>query len=1306
MNTFEKKHSFLIFLLILLSHIVIFKTYAQQIEHIGVNEGLSGIQSFSVKQDKKGFIWISTRFGIDRFDGKYVKNYPLSILNNGHIPMRLSHVLLDNDSLLWAYTDRGAIYRYATERDEFICHQDLNIYLRNVHFDSENNIWVGTRSYFGMLRGDSLEVIKTEELKGEEIKSFHPKDEKHFLLVSNKEIYEFNIETKKLKKFIRQELLSKENLIIESIFYDREARQIWIGGIDKGLFLYDIGTGELQLIENNHLLYQPVLTITELDENHLLLGTDGAGVCLLDRQTKKIIRKYNHNEEKQYRIKGESVYDIYKDHDGRIWVSTFSDGVYKFDFSERRFHTIKYEENNENALLYNVVCDILYDTDGNVWFATNHGLNRWEKRTNTWQKLLLSKNVLCLFEDSSGQIWVGTYSSGIYVLDKKGTIIRSYIKQHNRENEIGTNFVYTISEDAQKNIWIGGKKGNISRLDPETNTFMQLPVTQANYILPVKDNEILVAAESGIFQIVYEEEEFIQSRYNRNLRSSFINDIHVESDSVVWLGTYGNGLTRYNIKTRETVSFTTAQGLASDFIYSVLKHGNDLWLSSENGLIRFDLTEHTAVNFSKEDGLSSNKFRSLSRTKGADGNLYFGSYDGVTYFNPDEITKAQSSGKIFLQDLYLFNRVVKAGDKNSPLEDALENASLIKLNYKQHSFSIDFTTIDFTSKENRRYMWMLSGLDPQWIGPTTENRANYTNIRSGKYTFILRSIGDNNMVLDERRLEIEVIPPFWNTSWAYAVFICMGLLAVYGTYYYIKQRIRKKQTEEKVKFFINTAHDIRTPLTLISAPIHQLKEEITSSGKTDYLLDLITSNLEKLNSIFSQLLDFQKSYELKDRLIVKEYEVNRFLQDKVKQWQQAAIKKRITLKLNLPASNLFEWFDIEKMDKILDNLLSNAMKYTPEKGEVIIELINHTRYWQITIRDTGIGISRQDRKKLFRRFYRAGNAVNTMEMGSGLGLLLVKRYVSLHKGYIGVSSMENKGSEFYLQFYHGNGHYQPEEMAGQETGSIVEALEKDETEETEKNENRAIKLLIVEDNADLRNFLQISFESVYTVSVAKNGEEAWSLLPKINPDIVLSDLQMPLMDGFELSKRIKNTFETSHIPVILLTVVNDKESIEAGFRLGVDDYIEKPFEVKYLQVKINNIIQNRKILRAKFLGIDKTVIPEQSENDFNKKFITQATAIIEKNIENPEFSIADFSKEMGLSRSLLYTKFRSVTGYTPNDFIKIIRMKKAIEYFREKKYSINEVAFMVGFEDAAYFSNCFKKTYGESPRQFIEKNIS
>lgn len=1279
---------------------------AQHIRHLGLEDGLNGRQAFNIVQDKEGFLWIATRFGVDRFNGESIKNYAMDILYNGSIPIRSIHVVLDRDSSLWAYTDRGTIYQYNELRDEFIAPFDFGKYLKTIHFDSENRLYAVTPRDIGRLQGDTLCVLKRAASREEDFVSLTDYDQTSLLLLTTKNIYRFNKESGEIIPILNREKEEVGRLTFETCFYDSLSQKIWVGSDGGRLLLYDLPSATLTGIDAPELQQHLIRSIAPLNDTYLLVGTEGVGACLLNTQTLSIEKTYNRRSSYKSRINDDVVYDVYRDRYGSMWLSCYSEGVSVLNFTGRGFQTISHEEGNPNSLSRNTVCAILEDSEGNFWFGTHHELCRWDRKKERWTRLFESKNIITLYEDSRGYIWVGTFSTGVYVIDKQGNILHNYIRHPDRENSINSGFIYTIAEDSKGDIWFGGRRGDTSKLNLETGVFTSIPVTLVNHIVQKDSLHMLISTELGVSQVSLDGKEVAPCAFSKNLKSKYVSDMYIESDSIVWLATYGDGLNRCCFDSGRITGFTRKDGLPSDIIHAFEPDdAGNLWFSSENGIGRFNLQTHEVMNFSKADGVLGERFRQMSKTKSRDGKLYFGSHNGVTYFDPREIHKEKSDGVLFLESFGLFNQVVKPGDKNSPLKDVLNHTEEIVLSYKQHSFFINFLAIDHSLGQNCRYMWKLDNMDQNWSAPTTERVANYTNLSPNSYYFRVRYLDESNRILDERMVKIVVTPPFWQTGWARFIFVWLFLLIAYLVYRYTKQRLLKKQSEEKIRFFINTAHDIRTPLTLINGPIYELKEQIGHSKKSDYLLGLVIDNLNKLNKMFSQLLDFQKAYESQDQLLVRKRDVNRYLEKKLLYWKSSAAKKEITFNLNLPDEKITEWFDIEKIDKILDNLVSNAIKYTPEQGHVEVKLTADASHWKITVVDDGIGISKQEQNNLFQRFYRSSNAVNSQVSGSGLGLLLVKKYVTLHKGSVGYSSAKNQGSEFYVQFRRGCSSYQNTILLDDNDIPILDEEVEQEVIDTGK---LRIKLLIVEDNADLRRYLHLSFSPYYKVYTAENGAEAWRNIQRINPDIVISDFQMPEMDGFELCEKIKNTFETSHIPVVLLTVVSDKLHVVKGFNLGLDDYIEKPFDVKYLKLKIDNIIQNRKLLRHKFLGINKEealIATQATDNALNAEFIRRATAIIEANLTNAQFSISDLSKEMGLSRTLLFTKFNSITGYTPNDFIKTIKMNKAIVYFKEKKHTINEVALLVGFEEPAYFSTCFKKVYGKSPKQFIEENI-
>lgn len=1281
-------------------------SYSQQVRHLGFAEGLNGRQALNFAQDKEGFIWISTKFGVDRYDGKNVKNYSFDILNNVKNPMREVHILFDNDSVLWAFTDNGGIIRYNDKNDKFVPQYNLKFYLKTIFFDHQNILWVGTYNSFGFIKNKHLTIISNPALKYKMVRKILPYNEDVLIIVTTNSVYFFNKKTKKLTPFFKKSgIMENELFQIESAYFDATDKKLWMGTSNSGVVRYDLISKSFQYNVLNSTTSNPIISIYPIDKRHLVFGSDGMGAILLEKYKLAVEKVYMQEENSDYGLAGNEIYDIFKDKVGRIWLSTYSDGVNIIESRNEGFMTLRHEKNNPNSLLNNVVRCIMIDKDQNVWYGSKNGITVWNKSNKSWKHILLAKNVLTILEDSNSDIWVGTYSSGVFVIDKNGRVLKHYYKLPDQTNTIGTNFVYSIFEDSQRNIWIGGIKGPLSKFDRQTNTFQHIQIHQINNIIQKNKSELLISTTDNLYNLRLSDNSFKSWKYADKLISLCIFDMYLESDSVIWLCTYGGGLSKCNLTNGHIQQFTVENGLASNIVYSILKDKNDnLWISTENGLSKINVKNDSIINFSTGDGISSNAFRPVSRAISKSGELYFGSYSGATYFNPNDIVPIPSNSKLVLTDFSLFNRITHPDDKNSPLKDKINNTKILDLSNKNHSFSLSFTTIDFAPNAKRRYMWKLEGLDKDWIGPSSETVVNYTNLTPKTYIFKLKAIGDNNMVLDQRELEVVIHPPFWNTIFAKLLGLILIILISYWAYNYISNYYEKKRTTEKIKFFINTTHDLRTPLTLISSPLYELKEKLVLDNWNKYLLDLVTDNLEKMNKMVSQLLDFQKTYELQEQLIVTKNNINNLIADKKTLWLSVAERKKINLKVELPENPLYEWYDKEKMGKVLDNLISNAIKYTRNEGTIIIKLTYNTKFWTINIIDNGIGIPKSAVKKLFHRFYRAENAINSQETGSGLGLLLIKSYVTLHKGKIGVISTENQGSDFYVRFKRGGDHFMQNII--QDTAEIPVSKERTALAVNDNFEKQKIKLLIVEDNNDLREYVKLSLSHYYNTFTAENGQDAWDKIPAINPDIIITDYNMPVMNGFELCGKIKKTYETSHIPVVLLTVMTDEKQIEEGLKLGADDYIQKPFDVKYLKLKIDNIIENRKILRSKFLEVSKPLdLNDVADNDLNANFLVKASKIAEDHLIDTEFSISDFSREMGMSRSLLYTKFNAITGYSPNDFVKIVRMKKAVALFKEGVHNINEVATLTGFDEASYFTTCFKKIYGKSPKQFINEDI-
>lgn len=1284
----------IIIALVLLFNILWADCMAQTIRNVGANDGMSGRHAFNVKQDKKGFIWIATRFGADRFDGQRIVKYPVDVLYGDVSPIRMTKLVLDRDENLWLYTDKGTIYRFNDDADAFEPFIDLKLFLRDVYFDHDNVLWFASRSFIGNVRDGHIHVMEQTRKLTPEIKKIYEYSTSQLLVLAADNLFLFGIGDGTVRPLLNKAFVDGNRMVIESCFSDTSDKSIWIGCMKNGLFRYDMQTGSLHRMSDPVLEDKPILTIQGQLSDRLILGTDGRGACIFNKITKRVETVYSKTSGNEHRISSSAVYDIYIDNDERIWLSTFTDGINILDFNKKPFDCVKFGDENSSF-----VCnDILESSAGNLWISTDEGIYIRSNTNGTWTQLLAAENVLSLFEDSEQRVWAGTYSSGVFVLDNSGRVLKRYDLGISSGATIGSNFVYTICEDRLGNIWFGGKKGAIVKLDKQSGLMSIVNITQANQIIPFNPNEVLVATESGIFHVDIRTNSIRPCIVNKQLKSNYVSDIYVESDNVLWLATYGDGINRCDLQTGEVVSFTEENGMPSNFIHSLLFDGSHIWFGSENGIGKLNGHSFEVMNYNLNDGLCGTIFRALSKELASDGTIYFGSYSGVTYFNPKDIEANNTkSGHLVLEDFYLFNREVKPGEPESPLVQSFDKTQHIVLKHFQHSFTVKFVAVDYNVGAHRKFRWRLEGQDRDWVGPSTENAANYTNLKPNDYVFVLQYIDKNGTVIDQRSINVSIAPPFWKTTWAYGAMTLLLLFLVYFIHWQMLQYYKRKHAQEKIDFFVNTAHDIRTPLTLINSPLSELRDSMEASEKNSYLFGTIVANIEKLNGMFSKLIDFQKVYEARERLSVAPLDACKFLEEKVAQWLPMAARKELEVNLELHDKQLLVWFDEDKMNKVMDNLLSNAIKYTLPGGEVKVKLVVEKDVWKVVVADNGIGISKNDKKHLFQRFFRARNAANSNEPGSGLGLMIVKKYVSLLHGDIVCNSTENKGTEFVLSFLYGDAHFNDHEKAVADHGPSVWVAAENER----GARNSKMRLLVAEDDKNLRDYLSKTLGEEYLVETAADGEEAWQKITDFNPDILISDLQMPRLDGFGLCKRVKTTFATSHIPVIFLTVLNDAQKKETGYNLGVDDYIEKPFDVKFLRLKIGNILQNRQLLQRKFLGVDTGNY--EIENELNAEFIQRVTKIIEDNISNRDFFVPDICRELGLSKSVLYAKFKTVTGYSPNDFIKVMKMKKAAVMLADKKHSINEISYILGFNEPSYFTTSFKKFYGKSPKQFIEQ---
>jgi len=1262
--------------------------------------GISMREANSICKDNNGFIWAASKTGILRLTHDSYRIYKLPYETANVISVKLTYA----NSKLIATTYNGQIFCYNPIFDRFdlvinLCEalKDMQLLLHTMLIDSSGVYWIGLSTGFYKYQAGKLTLI--DQISTERY-SMTWYDKRQLIIVSTKEISLFDIQTLKRKRIYENRSFFLSS--ISSLLLDKIKNKLWIGAFSKGLYCFDLGSKTFVNILKSTLPQQPILAIAENTDSTILVGVDGQGIWEINKRNNNLLNVYKESTDDPYSLLGNGVYDIFCDNDKRVWICTYSGGVSFFDQATTLVTTITHRTNDANSLVNNEVNCIIEDRLGKIWFATNNGISRWDVSSNQWKsfysnKLEQAQVFLTLCEDDQGRIWAGTYSSGLYILDaKSGKELAHYT--HDIKSSVVSNFIFSIYKDSQGDIWIGGVNGEFICYFSKENKFRIYSKEDLFAFAEMSPNQIFLGCIYGLSLLNKQTGEI-----KKLLLGFEVRDIIFVGDDV-WLCTSGDGLLKYNYKDKTLEKFTTQSGLPSNFVNSIICHGNFLWLGTENGLCRFNLKDKTVLTFSSIFALSGISYNQHSNFILKNGQLACGTNNGAVFFEPNSLNEIPSKGKIFFQDLIISGRSIReipTFGLNSPVDSLQE----IKLKYSQNTISIELLPI--CSASGTKFSWKLEGFDKTWTTPSENRILNYTNIPSGKFTLRIKLYNSSlSQVISERLIKVMVIPPFWRTGWfLIIVFIFIsGIILLYLLYYI--NLLKQRHSSEKIRFFTNTAHDIRNSLTLIKAPVEELNKEsnLTESGR--YFLSLAIEQARRLNFVVTQLLDFQKVDIGKEQLILEMVDIVKMISNRIVMFESFSKSKNIVLTFTSNIKNYLTAVDEAKIEKVIDNLVSNAVKYSNPGNQVEIDLKCEIDKWVLQVKDYGIGISRKAQRQLFKEFHRGDNAINSKIVGSGIGLLLVKNYIAIHSGTIRCESQENAGSTFRVNIPYKkiNHPIKKEDTFVVATSSHHPITGENLSVPLEFGTNLAndMTVLIVEDNDDLLNFMHKTLSMEFNVSTAKNGELAWQLISNQIPDLIVSDVMMPEMNGFELCQLIKSTYETSHIPIILLTGLSEKTEQLHGLGLGADDYLMKPFDMNILVQRIKTIIRNRQAIRDKAL---KLIRGNSSEpilvNEHNDKFVKKMLEVARSNISNSEFNKDIFASEMNVSSSLLYKKIKSLTDQSPTDFIKTVRLDYSLELLQSRKYNITEVSELCGFTSVGYFSTVFKKHFGKSPANVL-----
>lgn len=1337
---------------------------------LSTSDGLPSNDVQQLYQDKDGFIWIATRNGISQYDGYSMKTFKsdfhnLNLLTDNNVfcmaedmhhrlwigtynglnmldktTGRICHInkkeLIDNaisDILitrreqLFLATDNG-LYEYIFDKDSCILYRGNNTgnifpetSVKTLCEDSEGNLWIGTW---------------------------------------NRGLYRYD--NKKNKYYAYPQMNTRNSAHI--VFEDSQKR-IWVGSWGEGLYLLD-NTGDPQNTTwkvfrhdkaNPHSIADDLIySISEdLNTQTLWVGTR-SGLSILSMNDFSAFSNY-YPAAGNNSISANEVNSIMRDNQGMMWLGMLGGGVNgmitrKPDFNLDRLEGVKEE------LTTNSVRSIMVDSKETVWMGVGtYGLVIQDRKTGKTQyhseledfkSINKMPTLLTIMESpATGKIWMGTYDGGIYIWDRSAPVGKRVVNLTPGDAPWLANFcVYSIKEDSKGNMWFGTRAGlSLLTAEKETVRFDSLCIgdKMMNAVVVTaltegKNGEMWAAtSNNGVMKVLenvdnpgkYHIENY--SVNNGKLNSLNAQCIYRDALGRIWAGTDGGGLSLYNPKDSSFIPVHENWNLPGDAVFSIL--GDDkgeLWIGTNVGLMRLnistDASDATYRLYTTSDGLQDNIFNRNAVCMTQEGEMFFGGHQGYNYFFPHEIIEQKLTSPVIITDIKIFNQSWTTLDDNLKFQissQSPEFTNKITLDYLHNNFNIEFTSLGFVDPTQNKYAYKLQGFDTEWVYTDASRRfAYYNNLNPGTYSFHLRATNSNG-VWNERAIPLQVVilPPPWKTWWAYAIYTLFIVTIFILIYRMVRNRLRLRnalhlreleqaKSEElnhsKLQFFTNITHELLTPLTIISATLDELK--ISSPQNNDYY-QVMTNNINRLIRLLQQILEFRKAESGNLKLKVSKGDLAAFAHNSVESFRPLMKMKRIHFSIVSNPEPFPAYFDPDKMDKIIYNLLSNAAKYNEPGGTVWIDLTkDESGYCAVlNVRDNGKGMSEEAVRTLFQRFYE-GDYRKFNTIGTGIGLSLTKDLVDLHGGTITVESEPGKGTSFKIVIPIDREAYKEEEI--DDEGTIPSApLSSKEPSKTEtiKDNNKIYTLLLLEDNEELLSLMVRLLSADYNVFIGTTGKEGIEIIEQEDIDLIVSDIMMPEMDGIEFCKYVKGNFDTCHMPIILLTAKTREEDRIEAYDSGADAFISKPFNLSLLHSRIGNLLKARERVMRDF---KKQIVFEARELNYtslDESFLQKAINCVHKHLDDSEFDQQKFMEEMGASKSTLYRKLKSLTGLNSSAFIRNIRLKAACQIMEEKKHiRISELAYAVGFNDPKYFSACFKREFGIQPSEYIERFIA
>ena len=1310
-----------------------FTAYAQTGRFYTTDGGLSSSLINHFFQDSKGFMWTATEYGLNSFDGLRFANY--------------WHVSGDSTSI-------------------------KNNYVRTLFEDSRQNLLIGcidglmrydretnTFSEIPMIRAGKQvfpHVTQMQELHNGEI----------WMTTTGQGM--FRLDEQRKQAVSVDELLRQSNYNFQSCFYEDSYYNLWIGTYGNGLICYMPATKEVRVFKYPTLNDNNIAAIIEdkqgnlfvgtqkrglscynrkkntftpvpyvgngalsvycmaLVDGQLLVGTDGQGLKLYN-PIKKQLEDYTINTAPIDFSEGK-IHTILEDKDKNLWLGLFQKGIVLIPKQSNPFEYYGSKSTYYNPIGQGCVMSIFQDSNQHLWIgADNEGIYELDAEGGCLRHYQpgssshsVANTIMCIYEDSEKNLWLGSYTRGIAKLNRKTGVCDYSLPVDNEK-------ILSITEDKQKNLYIGTLGSGFYQYNLQTGSLKhyesakdetgdlkrnELVNDWINYIFCDSEGFIWLGHYKGVSCFNPLTGSFINYRQVNTLISGCVGyAIQEDYSGNIWAGTT-DGLYCFNKKTEELKRLTTADGLSNNVICGLCEDSrHDIWLSTYMGISKYDVKNNRFVNYYSGDGLQGNEFTHGAFYKDKKGKIYFGGINGVTYFSPERIGSVSKETNVWVTDFYVFNHPIHKNSLSGGepvIDTSVQDANQFRLSYKDNTFSIVFSTLQYNNPEQISYQYKVDELGSQWL--STEpgvNRVTYNNLPPGQYTFQVRALNYGNYS-ETRTVKILITPPWYQTWWAYCVYITLTGLLVLGIVNYILSRMRHRReimkrehaeqlNEAKLQFFINISHEIRTPMTLI----------------------------------INQLMDVRKLDKGQMFMKFRETDMVGFIADLMQTFEYMARKKNIRFVFKHEMPQLKVWIDLNNFDKVLMNILSNAFKYTPDGGEVQVSLSTGrdiTRrdalrdYFEIVITDSGIGIDRNKIERIFERFYQIDNDVTKSNFGTGIGLHLSRSLVQLHHGIIFAENREDApGSRFIIRIPLGSAHLRTDELETVDADTVMfhtvdkpvlakleeELMMEEEEPQTGTKAKTRLRILVVEDEIEIKAYLKSELSDEYKVETCNNGKEAYDLILRDTPDLVISDVMMPEMDGLALCRKIKQNTNVNHVPIILLTARSKPEDTLEGMETGADAYMVKPFNTELLKRTIANLIANRRLLRNKFSGAQQQEdkIEKITMKSGDEILMGKIMKVVNEHLDDPTLNVEMLASEVGLSRVHVHRKLKELTNLSTRDFIKNIRLQQAATLLaQDHKLTVSEIAYATGYTNLSHFSSSFREKYGMSPKEYMNQH--